>query len=165
MDADSEITQELPIWSSPEREKPMLRILIVDDEENIRGLLITLIKESLFAKQIGSIEEAADGEEALELIKRNIGKFNVVITDGRMTKMGGLELAQNIKEMGENIAVGFLSTRDIDGHSLDDLDPQTQKELEEKYGITSISAKPLRSDQLPKFMNKLIDHVQAKASV
>lgn len=61
------------------------RILVVDDEQNARQALRTLLVEEGY-----EVAEAADGEEALGLI----GGFApyVVLADVRMPKMDGITL-------------------------------------------------------------------------
>jgi len=61
------------------------RILLVDDEQNARSALRTLLTEEGY-----EVREATDGEEALALI----GDFvpSVVLADVRMPRMDGLTL-------------------------------------------------------------------------
>lgn len=66
-----------------------MRILIVEDEVKIREGMGKIIR-SLTGHMI--VGEASDGEEALEMVLR----FNpdLIITDIRMPKMDGLEMAR-----------------------------------------------------------------------
>ena len=68
----------------------MRRVLVVDDEENIRLVLRTLLR-----KQGYEVEVAESGEEALGLID-TFGP-DVILTDVRMPKMGGLDLLATLK--------------------------------------------------------------------
>ena len=63
----------------------MRRVLVVDDEENIRLVLRTLLKKHGY-----EVEVADSGEEALGLVEA-FGP-DVILTDVRMPKMGGLDL-------------------------------------------------------------------------
>ncbi|SDP37994.1 response regulator transcription factor [Selenomonas ruminantium] len=75
----------------------MLRIVLVEDEDIIRrGLVETVDWEAMGAEIAG---EAADGEEALPLIREL--RPDVLITDIRMNNMDGLELARRLR--AENI--------------------------------------------------------------
>jgi two-component system, NtrC family, response regulator AtoC len=80
----------------------MRRILIVDDEENIR-----LVLKTLLAKQGYSVELAESGEAALEKLE----KFDpdVILTDVRMPKMGGLDLLAAIQAKGHHATVIVMS--------------------------------------------------------
>jgi two-component system, NtrC family, response regulator AtoC len=68
----------------------MRRILVVDDEENIRLVLRTLLKKHGF-----EVEVADSGEAALALL--DAFDPDVILTDVRMPKMGGLDLLATLK--------------------------------------------------------------------
>jgi two-component system response regulator AtoC len=68
----------------------MRRVLVVDDEENIRLVLRTLLKKHGY-----DVEVADGGEAALERID-TFGP-DVILTDVRMPKMGGLDLLATLK--------------------------------------------------------------------
>jgi two-component system response regulator AtoC len=78
------------------------RVLVVDDEENIRLVLRTLLKRHGY-----EVETAAGGEEALGLVEA-FGP-DVVITDVRMPKMGGLDLLSTLKAKGNDATVIVMS--------------------------------------------------------
>jgi two-component system response regulator AtoC len=61
------------------------RVLVVDDEENLRVVLRTLLRRHGY-----EVETAASGEEALGLVESFGPDF--VLTDVRMPRMGGLDL-------------------------------------------------------------------------
>ena len=65
----------------------MRRVLIADDEESIRHVLVELLEERGY--EVGAV---ADGEEALrELAARD---YDALVTDVRMPKMNGLDLVR-----------------------------------------------------------------------
>src|SRR5579862_3198755 len=68
----------------------MRRVLVVDDEENIRLVLRTLLKKKGY-----EVEVADSGEAALAALE----SFDpdVILTDVRMPKMGGLDLLATLK--------------------------------------------------------------------
>jgi two-component system response regulator AtoC len=68
----------------------MRRILVVDDEENIRLVLRTLLKKHGF-----DVEVADSGEAALALL--DAFDPNVILTDVRMPRMGGMDLLATLK--------------------------------------------------------------------
>ena len=61
----------------------MARILIVDDEQSIRDTLREILDYEGY-----EIEEAADGEIALKLIKKY--NYDVVLCDIKMPKLDGI---------------------------------------------------------------------------
>jgi two-component system response regulator AtoC len=68
----------------------MRRILVVDDEENIRLVLKTLLKKHGF-----DVEVADSGDAALALL--DAFDPNVILTDVRMPRMGGMDLLATLK--------------------------------------------------------------------
>jgi two-component system, NtrC family, response regulator AtoC len=80
----------------------MRRVLVVDDEENLRLVLRTLLK-----RQGYEVETADSGEEALALVD-TFGP-DVILTDVRMPKMGGLDLLATLKAKGNEATVIVMS--------------------------------------------------------
>jgi two-component system, response regulator YesN len=74
----------------------MYNLLIVDDEKNIRLGIEAMISRE-FAGQF-VIETASDGIEALEKIKGT--SFDLLITDIKMPRMDGIQLIQQIHQLG-----------------------------------------------------------------
>ena len=80
----------------------MRRVLVVDDEENLRLVLKTLLRRHGY-----EVETAGSGEEALPLVE-SFGP-DVVLTDVRMPKMGGLDLLSTLKAKGNDATVIVMS--------------------------------------------------------
>jgi two-component system response regulator AtoC len=78
------------------------RVLVADDEENIRLVLRTLLKRNGY-----QVETADSGEQALTLID-SFGP-DVVITDVRMPKMGGLDLLNTLRAKNNPATVIVMS--------------------------------------------------------
>ncbi len=78
------------------------RVLVVDDEENLRVVLRTLLRRHGY-----EVETAPTGEEALTLVD-SFGP-DVVLTDVRMPKMGGLDLLATLKSKGNEATVIVMS--------------------------------------------------------
>jgi two-component system response regulator AtoC len=78
------------------------RVLVADDEENLRLVLRTLLRRHGY-----EVETAATGEEALSLVD-SFGP-DVVLTDVRMPKMGGLDLLQTLRAKGNEATVIVMS--------------------------------------------------------
>jgi two-component system cell cycle response regulator CpdR len=66
----------------------MARILIADDEEGTRTLVARALKQDGH-----EVMTACDGAEALELLAREHGAFELLLTDIRMPVMDGIALA------------------------------------------------------------------------
>ena len=66
----------------------MARILVAEDEETLRSLVVRALG------QVGhEVVAAADGAEALDLLARDQGRFDLLLTDIRMPLMDGIALA------------------------------------------------------------------------
>lgn len=66
----------------------MARILIADDEDAMRSLVARAI-----AMDGHDITTAEDGAEALEILTRDEGNFDLLLTDIKMPVMDGIALA------------------------------------------------------------------------
>jgi two-component system response regulator AtoC len=78
------------------------RVLVVDDEENLRVVLRTLLRRHGY-----EVETAANGEEAIGLVDSFGPDF--LLTDVRMPKMGGLDLLSSLKAKGNGATVIVMS--------------------------------------------------------
>lgn len=80
------------------------QILIVDDEIEI----LELIRDAL---ALGNFETvvATDGLEALQV--RREQHFDLIITDVNMPRMNGYELAERLRQQGDDIPIIFLTAR------------------------------------------------------
>src|SRR5579871_4078340 len=66
----------------------MARILIAEDEEGLRALCARGL-----TMEGHEVKTACDGGEALDLLTRERGKFDLLLTDVRMPMMDGIALA------------------------------------------------------------------------
>ncbi len=80
----------------------MANILIVDDERSIRSTLKEILEYEKY-----SVDEAKDGEEAIELIIKK--DYDVVLCDIKMPKMDGIEVLEKAMELGKNLQFIMIS--------------------------------------------------------
>lgn len=81
-----------------------LKIVVVDDSDFSRSLIIKMLKEAQF--QV--VGEAGSAMAALQVIKEK--KPNVVITDIVMPEVSGIELTENINQNFGEIYVIVISS-------------------------------------------------------
>ena len=110
-------------------EPRMPRVLVVDDEERVRGLLCDLL-----AAWGCQAVEAANGVEALTLFEA--GDYDLVLTDYLMPGRNGLELIRGVRDRDATIAVIMFTA------SAADLEPDSRR-LE-----FTLLRKPLQLDGL-----------------
>ena len=79
-----------------------LRVLIVDDVVSPR----TIISKMLVAMGVRHIEEASDGNEALNLLEKT--SFDLVISDWNMHPMDGLQLLEIIRNRDDLKHLPFI---------------------------------------------------------
>ena len=85
----------------------MTRILVVDDEEDLREILRFNLEAEGF-----EVETAASAEEALDLIAHHSSLITLILLDVMMDRMSGFEMAQRMHEAGDNTPIIFLTARD-----------------------------------------------------
>lgn len=86
----------------------MTNLLIADDEPWIVTGIRTLVERS-FPDEF-AIRCAANGRQAMELCQETF--FDVLITDVKMPKLGGLELVEYLRREGDRMHVIFISGYD-----------------------------------------------------
>jgi Response regulator containing CheY-like receiver domain and AraC-type DNA-binding domain len=120
----------------------MVSILIADDEPLVvKGIKIMLENSSL---PISSIQEAENGEEALQLMADKI--IDIVITDIRMPKVDGLEFCRRIYKKSTKSSIVIIS-----GYS----DFSYAQEVI-KYGVRAYLLKPVQKRQLIETISDII---------
>lgn len=121
----------------------MSKLLIVEDEEAIRRVLVKILKEDDSKYQI---EVASNGVEAIELIKNQ--DFDLVLCDIKMPKMDGIEVLEKTKSEKPELPVVMIS-----GHG----DLETAVETMRKGAFDYIS-KPPDLNRLLQTVKIALDH-------
>jgi two-component system NtrC family response regulator len=116
------------------------RILLVDDEQNARSALKSLLSEEGY-----EVGEAKDGEEGLKVL----GDFapGIVLADLRMPKMDGLTFLRKAKEQGSD-AIFIIMTAFADVESAVEA---------MKAGADNYLTKPVSFDALLVFLAKAVE--------
>lgn len=110
------------------------RILIVDDEPPIRRFLKTAL-----AAQGYRVEEAGDGEAALEFLRRNV--VDLVILDLGLPGMDGLEVVKRLRGEGKSVPIIILSSRDDEAGKVAALDLGADDYVSKPFGMEELSAR------------------------
>ncbi|MCI9890012.1 response regulator transcription factor [Micrococcales bacterium 31B] len=84
---------------------PEARLLVVDDEPNIRELLATSLRFAGF-----EVQAAGDGNTALKLAAESTP--DLVVLDVMLPDMDGFTVTRRLRERGEHVPVLFLTARD-----------------------------------------------------
>ena len=91
----------------------MINVVLADDHVLVRDGIKALLEDE---QDIIVIDEASDGKEALEVIKRN--KPHLLIVDIRMPELNGIEVVQQIKQSNSDIKTLVLSMHDSEEYVL-----------------------------------------------
>ncbi|NLL29967.1 MAG: response regulator transcription factor [Clostridiales bacterium] len=103
----------------------MSKILLVEDEENIRGFLKINLKRNNF-----NVIEAASGEEGLNLARKE--KPDIVVLDVMLPGIDGFKVCQLLREENKNVGIIMLTAK---GQDLD-------KIMGLEYGADDYIVKP-----------------------
>ncbi len=125
------------------------RILLVEDEESIRGMAAHLLTSCGY-----QVMEAEDGEKALVLAKEHAGEIDIMISDVVMPGMDGPTLLHEARAYLGNARVIFIS-----GYAERDL----AKTLEEERAI-SFMPKPFTLRQLAERVKQELDAMDSEAA-
>jgi len=79
------------------------RVLVVDDEDTIRGLIVQVLEDEGY-----EAVEAPTGERALELFRAE--PFPLIVTDIYMGKMTGLDLLHEVKTLDSDAMVVMMTS-------------------------------------------------------
>jgi two-component system cell cycle sensor histidine kinase/response regulator CckA len=82
----------------------MKSILLVEDEDMLRGLIRELLEIKGY-----TVIEASQGVEALEMMRSADRPIDLVLTDVVMPQMSGSELVESLKEDFPGVKVIFMS--------------------------------------------------------
>jgi diguanylate cyclase (GGDEF)-like protein len=80
-----------------------MRVLVVDDEDTIRGLIVQVLEDEGY-----QTTEAPNAEEALKLYREQ--PFPLIVTDIYMGKMTGLDLLQEVKAVDNDSMVVVMTS-------------------------------------------------------
>lgn len=89
------------------------RVLIVDDEVNIRRVLQAMLKRAGYETIVGE-----DGREALQKVEED-GPFDAVITDLKMPRLDGMELLRILTEKHPDIPVIMITAHGSVGSAVE----------------------------------------------
>ena len=125
-----------------------LRVLIVDDEEELRRSLRSFCESHLNEYKF-SIYEACDGEEAIQAFRdtKNSRTFDLVLMDVRMPKISGLEALVEIKKIQPQT---FIVVMTAHGNLRDAVEAI-------KVGAYDYIEKPVELDKLATIVNKAFE--------
>lgn len=111
-----------------------MKILIVDDSRAMRMIVSRTLKQTGLSGY--TTVEASNGAEALEMIASE--SPDLVLSDWNMPEMNGLELLTKVREQGNRITFGFITSESS----------VETKQLAHETGANFILTKPFNAEML-----------------
>jgi two-component system chemotaxis response regulator CheY len=117
----------------------LLRVLVVDDQSTMRSIIKRLLKQG----GITDVEEASDGEQALEILRGPRTKsFDLIISDLHMERLDGISMCNTIRRCetirDRSVPIVILTGDD------DDL----LHEVVQQVGAVCVLTKPVSASEL-----------------
>lgn len=125
---------------------PEQRILVVDDERNMRRVL-----QALLGARGYTVDAAENGDEARAFLKKADPSYDVVITDLRMPGCDGMELMHTIARRWPDVPVVFITA-----HGTVDTAVEAMR-----AGAFDFITKPFDDTELSSIVTKAIAHREA----
>lgn len=118
------------------------RILIVDDEPNVRLMLRTALESAGY-----TVTEAEDGAAALERLNNPNACCDMVLLDLLMPRMDGMELLRQLRAHGIGVPVVILTAHGSIPEAVEAM----------KLGAIDFLAKPITPDALRRVVAEVIE--------
>jgi PAS domain S-box-containing protein len=129
-------------------------ILVAEDEEGLRHLAGDVLSELGYKVLL-----AKDGEEAVQVYRKNQESVDMLLLDVMMPRMGGIEAYESIRKIGGEIPLIFMT-----GYSPEVVQSRFVKQnlSIEKLGLVVIQ-KPYSVDGLGRKIREVLDNAKLKA--
>ena len=109
----------------------MVKILVVEDDKAMNGLVSTCLRDNGY-----EVKSCFDGVEALKALEENV--YSMIISDVMMPNMDGYALAENVRLTDKNTPIIFMTAKD----------DKASKLYGYKLGIDDYVTKPFHIDVL-----------------
>jgi two-component system response regulator AtoC len=124
----------------------MKRILVIDDEANMRHMLAALLSGKGY-----TVETASDGKVALESLERQ--KFDFVLCDIKMPKMDGMAFLQSAVQEGFEVTIIMMSAFGAVDTAIEAM----------KNGAYDYISKPFKADEIVLVLKKAEERERLRA--
>jgi CheY-like chemotaxis protein len=125
-------------------DKPLARLLVVDDDSDIADVIKTGLVKNNFL-----VDAVTDSEEAFQSLQSNPkDHYCLMLSDIRMPGMSGIQLARKVKEHSPNVKVILMTSFEIKDNEFSKVFPSTQ--------VDGFVQKPVHLEHLT---NKILDTI------
>jgi CheY-like chemotaxis protein/anti-anti-sigma regulatory factor len=130
------------------RPAPPPRVLVVDDEENVRVTTAAILEQEGY-----EVATASDGREALETAARS--HFDLVLTDLRMDDMDGSTLLHELQQRHPSVVTIILTGYASIESSIDAL----------RQGVYDYLVKPCMVEDLKRTVRRALEHRRQRQQI
>ena len=106
--------------SNEDKDKPLAKLLIVDDDSDI----VQVLKRGLVKNRF-LVSAFTNPEEALQNFKSNSEDYCLMLSDIRMPEMSGIQLARKVKEINPKVKVLLMTSFEIKDNEFSKVFPST----------------------------------------
>lgn len=110
-------------------------ILLVEDEQSVASFLSTELSFENY-----QVEEASDGEQALDLFLQNESKWDLILLDWMLPKLDGLEVCRRIRKRSL-VPIIIMTARDYVGDKVAGLDGGADDYITKPFDIEELLAR------------------------
>jgi two-component system chemotaxis response regulator CheY len=110
-----------------------MRVLVADDSSTMR----TIIRRALESLGVSGVVEAADGVQAIELVKASLG-FDLILTDWNRPGKSGIEFVREVRALDCRVPIVMVTKEAEKARVLEAIEA----------GVTEYLIKPFTTDTL-----------------
>jgi two-component system response regulator ChvI len=141
------VEEELAIVTNNSKERPIARILVIDDDADI----VNSVKKGLLSNGFEA-EGFSDPLLAMEHFRQNSGAYCAVLSDIRMPGYSGFSVAREIKRINPKVKVILLSSFEIMKDEVSKVMPSNQ--------VDDFVSKPARVGQIKEVLLRHIGNTK-----
>lgn len=112
----------------------MIKILIIEDEENIRKIITYDLKKAGY-----EIEEASDGKEGLEKAESNT--YDLILIDWMLPEYDGIELLHKFRTLAIDSILFMLTAKDEEEDILKAFEAGADDYMSKPFSVRELSAR------------------------
>jgi two-component system, OmpR family, response regulator len=110
------------------------RILVVDDEDNLRTMLVAALKFEGY-----DVAAAPNGREGLRSVKES--KPDLIVLDVMMPELDGFGMLKRLRETGDRTPVVFLTAKDTSADAVEGLGLGADDYLSKPFALEELVAR------------------------
>jgi CheY-like chemotaxis protein len=121
-------------------DKPLAKLLVVDDDSDIVRVLKTGLLKNGF-----TVDAFANPQEALQSFKSNADSYSLVLSDIRMPGLSGMQITRKVKQINPNVKVVLMTAFEIRDDEFSKVFPSTSVDgfVQKPIGIKDLTDKIL----------------------